>query len=232
MRTGLIRLGAILVMSALVVLGGLTPAHAGNGHTFHYTVDGVAEVFGSTCPFGDWVPLVDTVCEDWLVTLYRTTPDTPKQHNRSPWRLELIRAVALVHPDGSVDLISEVDGIAEQVESTFDEKHLRYASVRADVLMSDGSTRSVDLAWDGTNVPLRTDGNNGPYNQANGIGRHYVDRCITENNHAHQSYRANVHATGTIDGTAVEGMPFMAPFDPFLGRGHFNYVLVTHGGSC
>ena len=21
----------------------------------------------------------------------------------------------------------------------------------------------------------------------------------------------------------------MAPFDPFLGRGHFNYILVTHG---
>lgn len=135
-----------------------------------------------------------------------------------------------MHPDGSVELISEVDGIAEQVESTFDEKHLRYASVRADVLMSDGSTRSVELAWDGTNAQVRTDGNNGPFNQANGISRHYVDRCITENDHAHQTYRANVQVTGTIDGTAVEHIPFMAPFDPFLGRGQLIYVLVTHGG--
>lgn len=64
MRTVLIRSVAILVMSAFFVLGGVTPAHAGNGQTFHYTVDGVAEVFGSTCPFGDWLPLVDKVCED------------------------------------------------------------------------------------------------------------------------------------------------------------------------
>ena len=195
MRAGLIRNGAGLMMAAIVALSAVTPSYAGNAETFHYTVDGVAEVFGSTCPFGDWVPTVDTVCEDWIALLYRTSPGSAKQHNRAPWRLELIRAVALVHPDGSVDLISEVDGIAEQVESTFDERHLRYASVRAVVPMSDGSTRSVDLAWDGSNAPLATDGNNGPFNQANGISRHHVDRCITENNHAHQTYRANVQAT-------------------------------------
>lgn len=221
----------MLAVGACLLLGVMTPSYAGNTETFHYTVDGVAEVLGSTCPFGDWSPVVDEECEDWLALLYRTTPENPRHHNRTPWRLELLRARVLVHPDGTADVISEAHGIAEQLdEVTFDERHLRFASVRASVPMSDGSTRKVDLLWDGSSSPLRTDGNNGPYNQANGVSRHYVDRCITVNDHAHQTYRANVVATGTIDGTAIEDLPYLAQFDPFIGRGHFNFILVRHGG--
>lgn len=213
-----------------VLTGALpAPATAGNAETFHYTVDGVAEVVGSTCPFGDWTPSVATACEDWVALLYRTSP-TPGQHNRVPWRLELIRAGVVVHPNGDVDVVWEAYGIGEDIEATFDERHLRFATVRASVPMSDGSTRHVDLAWDGSATPLRTDGNHGPFNQANDVDRHYVDRCYTMNAHAHQTYRANVAATGTIDGTAVDDFPYLAQFDPFLGRGHFNVVFVRHGG--
>ena len=213
-----------------VLLGALpAPATAGGAETFHYTVDGVAEIAGSTCPFGDWTPSVATACEDWIALLYRTSP-SPRQHNRVPWRLELTRASVVVHPGGDVDVVWEAYGIAEDVEATFDERHLRFATVRAAVPMSDGTTRNVDLAWDGSGTRLRTDGNDGPFNQANGIDRHYVDRCFTANDHAHQTYRANVAATGTIDGTSVAAMPYLARFDPFLGRGHFDVVIVRHGG--
>lgn len=230
MRTRVRRCGAVLAVGAWVLLSMVTPSYAANAETFHYTVDGVAAVQGSTCPFGVW-PAEDTECEDWLALLYRSTPGSPQHHNRTPWRLELVRARVLVHPNQTVEVLSEAFGIAEQLdEVTFDERRLVFASVQASVPMSDGSTRDVALSWDGKNSPLRTDGNNGPYNQGNGIDRHHVDRCITANAHAHQTYRANVVATGTIDGTGVEDLPYLAPFDPFIGRGHFNFVFVRHGG--
>jgi hypothetical protein len=221
------------VVAAVAIFCGVFVAapqsSAGNAEHFHETVDAAAEIFGSTCPFGDWVPAEDTVCEDWIALLFRATNE-PQQHNRMPLGLELTRALSLVHPDGSVDTIAEVTGTAEGVDATFDEKHLRSASVRTWVPMSDGSTRWVDVSWDGSDSQLRTDGNNGPFNQVRGISRHHVDRCLTVNIHSHQTYRANVQASGTVDGTAVEDMPYQAPFDPFLGRGHFTVVVASHGG--
>jgi hypothetical protein len=174
------------------------------------------------------VPAGDTVCEDWIVLLGRATT-TPTQHNRVPWVLELTRAVSVVHTDGTVDTITEVFGRAENVDATFDEQHLLSASVRAWVPMADGSTRWVDVSWDGSDSPLGTDGNNGPFNQVRGLDPHHVDRCFTVNIHSHQTYRANVNATGTVDGTAVDDMPYQTEFDPFLGRGH-TVVVATHGG--
>jgi hypothetical protein len=214
---------------ACTVVGGGASASAGNAEIFRETIDGVAEVFGSTCPFGDWVPAEDTVCEDWIAALYRVAA-TPQQHNRVPWAVELTRAVSVVHPDGTVDTITEISGTAQNVDATFDEEHLWSASVRAGVPMSDGSMRWVDLSWDGTNSPLRTDGNNGPFNQVRGLSPHHVDRCFTVIIHSHQTYRANVSAAGTIDGTAVDDIPYQTQFDPFLGRGHFTLVVATHGG--
>ena len=32
--------------------------------TFHVHVLAVAELLSSTCPFGDWLPQTDTICED------------------------------------------------------------------------------------------------------------------------------------------------------------------------
>jgi hypothetical protein len=135
-----------------------------------------------------------------------------------------------VHPNGSVDVLEEAYGITDVFEGSFDEKHLLSANVRAAIPMSDSSTRAVDLAWDGTDAPRQVAGNNGPFNISNGFPRHYVDRCITFNRNTHQTYRANVDIVGTIDGTSVDALPYIAPFDPFISRGSFSIVFAEHGG--
>ncbi len=126
---------------------------------------------GSTCPFGDWTPTQDTECEDWLVIFFKE--NAPRQHNRSPWLVDLLRARVTVHPNGSVDVLEEAYGITDVFEGSFDEKHLLRANVRAAIPMSDGTTRAVDLAWDGTDAPRQVAGNNGPFNISNGFPRHY-----------------------------------------------------------
>ena len=76
------------------------------------------------------------------------------------------------------------------------------AGVTATIPLDDGSTEFVNVAWDGTNAPLRVSGTNGPFNVD--IARHVVNRCITANNNSHQQYRSGVRVTGTIDGTDVD----------------------------
>ena len=172
---------------------------------------------------------MDTECEDWFVLLYRATTDA-KQHNRVPLRVEYRHGRVVVHPDLSVDWLEEQHGDTADLVGSFDETHLLSASVRAAVPMDDGTHRLIDLVWDGRSSPRHTDGNNGPFNQSSGTPRHYADRCVTFNAHAHQTYRANTPITGTVDGIGADEFPHVAPFDPFISRGWFSVVFVTHGG--
>lgn len=224
---GAARLFAALGLAGLVLVSAGPAASGWQAQTEHTVVDGVAEFFGSTCPFGDWVPAVDTVCEDWIAQLFKES--YPKQHNRAAWGAFLVRAVSLVRADGTVDTLDEITGLTFDVKSTFDELHLAFASVSASIPMSDGSTRRIDLAWDGSGAAREVAGNNGPYNLNRGLEHHYVGRCFTWNQNAHQTYRANVAVKGTVDGTDVGTIPYQQQFDPFLGRGRFNVVSVTHG---
>lgn len=217
-----------VLCASTLVLGAPSAIGESRAFTAHFHIDGAAVLQGSTCPFGDWTPTVDTECEDWLVVFFKES--APRQHNRSPWFVELFRARVIVHPDGTVDVVQEAYGITDAFDASFDERHLLSASVRAAIPMSDGSTRTVDLAWDGTNAPLQVAGNNGPFNISNGFFRHYVDRCVTFNRNTHQTYRANVDIVGMIDGTDVHALPYIAPFDPFISRGSFSIVVAEHGG--
>ena len=91
-------------------------------------------------------------------------------------------------------------------------------------------TSLVDLAWDVTLVPLHVAGNNGPFNLMGGWDRHYVDRCFTGVQHAHQTFRANTEISGTIDGLDVKTLPYVAPFDPFISRAVLTFAGVAHRG--
>lgn len=225
------RILAVLTTGAVLLVSAGSPAAASpRAETFHVVVDGVAEVLGSTCPFGDWRPAAPTPCEDWHVLYFKESE--PPQHRRSPWGVQLTRARVLVHPDQTVDVLYEASGVTYDLTGTFDERHLTGASVRAAVPLSDGSTGVVDLVWDGTVAPLQVAGNNGPFNLAGGFDRHGVDRCFTFNRNAHQVYRANVGLARTVDGTDVSAFPYVAPFDPFLSRARFTSVQVGHGGCA
>ena len=220
---------AVLAVGAVVAGTGTPVAAEGQAAFGREIIDAAAVFQTSTCPFGDWTPMVDTECEDWFVLLYRATPDA-RQHNRSPLRVEYRHGRVVVHPDLTVDVLEEQHGDTADLVGSFDEIHLLGASVRATVPMDDGSRRVIDLVWDGRSSPRRTAGNDGPFNQSSGTPRHYVDRCITFNAHAHQTYRANTAITGVVDGIDVDEFPYVAPFDPFISRGRFTVVIVTHGG--
>lgn len=217
----------VLCASALVLTASSAIGES-RALTAHFHIDGAAVLQGSTCPFGEWTPTHDTECEDWLVIFFKES--APRQHNRSPWLVELTRARVIVDPSGDVDVLEEAYGITDVFEGSFDERHLLSAKVRAAIPMSDRTTRVVDLAWNGTDAPRHVAGNNGPFNISNGFPRHYVDRCITFNRNTHQTYRANVDIVGTIDGTDVDALPYIAPFDPFISRGSFSIVFAEHGG--
>jgi hypothetical protein len=219
--------GVLSVMTFTAV-----PASAGASAPGTFTetdqTQGVAELLGSTCPFGDWAPIVDTVCEDWQVLLYRES--VPADRRTTAWRVGLVRDQVLVHPDGSYDVLMLASGDVPATDSAFDEIHLKFARVNAAIAMSDGTTRIVDLDWDGTASPLQTAGNDGPANLASGTPPHVSDRCFTLNLHAHQTYRSNVALAGVVDGTDVRDLPYVAPYDPFLGRGLFTITYAGHGG--
>ena len=219
---------AVASAITMLLVAGAAPSSAAQAHMDHAVVDGVAEIFGSTCPFGHWVPEVATECEDWLAMLFKES--APKQHNQTPWGVFLVRARALVHPDGRVDVLEDTGGVTYEVESAFDERHLTFARARASVPMSDGSVRQVDLVWDGSGVPLQVAGNTGPYHLNRGTTHHVGSRCFTANLNFQQTYRASVALTGTVDGIDVDSIPYIAPHDPFLGRGQFVGLEVVHRG--
>ncbi len=222
-----VMMALVAFVTTAVVSPSPSAAAASRAETGHLIVDGFAEVFESTCPFGDWVPEVATECEDWIASLFKES--APKQHNRAPWGVFLVRARSLVHPSGVVDTLDETSGVTYEVESDFDERHLRFARARASVPMSDGSTRQVNLAWDGSDVRLQVAGNTGPYHLNRGTSHHGVSRCFTTNHNYQQTYRAYVSATGTVDGVDVADIPYSQLHDPFIGRGRFTAVEVVHG---
>ncbi len=196
--------------------------------TMNLKVVGVAAASGGTCTEG--VPITtDTVCRGWYVLLFKE--EVPRNVRHAQWGLQLGMDAGLVHPDGTDEPLFAIDGVTFDIDYTFDSKHLTFASVQAAVPMSDGTTRTVDLRWDGTSAPLQVAGNNGPFNTARDILPNYSDRCLTFNHHAHQTYRGPVPLTGTIDGTDVETIPYWGAADPFIGRGEFTSVFVRHGGQ-
>jgi hypothetical protein len=129
-------------------------------------------------------------------------------------------------PDAVPVLSDERTGFLLDPTVTFDQQHLSYLTVDAQVLMSDGST--FHFAGDWTAVSGRTlFGNNGPALGQFGEVRHHVDRCDTTNFQAHQKY---VFATmaGTLNGSSVGSYPDLVGLD-FIAYNHFIDIAVTHG---
>jgi len=220
------RLGILAVALPLVVAGPVSGQ--GRIEKDHIQVVGVASASGGNCDG----PIVEaTVCRGWDVDLFKEGP--PSKAQKAPWAVSLVLESSIVHPDGSEEPLLNISGYTTDIEFAFDSQHLRFASVRARVPMSDGSERIVNLRWDGTSTPLQVAGNNGPYNTARDIPPHFVNRCFTVNQHAHQAYRGPVELTGTIDGFDVRDIPFWNGADPIIARGNFTLNVVEHGGpSC
>ena len=67
-----------------------------------------------------------------------------------------------MHPDGSVDVLDERLGFADDVDGFVDGVRLLSARVTASVPMNDGTTLSTDLRWDMAGTAFNVAGTDGP----------------------------------------------------------------------
>jgi hypothetical protein len=226
----LITTAVLLLLPLLTLAAGVQAGQGPRAETFHLHVPAVAEWISSTCPWGEeWFPGVDTRCVDYYVLYFRE--GEPSQLRHEPWRLYVVLSDWMVHPDGTATFLNETWGLLESPQGSFDEKKYTFAGVSGSVPMSDGSQLAVDLTWDMRLAELHHGGNNSAFNPANGIDRHYNDRCTTIIQNAHQQWRRGTPAmiSGSIGGVAVDSL-YTRPDEPFIaGRSHFIYVTVEHG---
>ena len=219
-----------VVLSVLgLALSIAAPATGQNLESFHLKVTGVAELLASTCPW-ESIPEPESECVDTFVLFAQEAP--PRLHpRRVPWYVLVYEVRYIFHDEDSFTFLHERFGVLEDPAGSMDTVHLRTASVAGSVPMDDGSTYDLDLEWDLSNQAFHVSGNDGPTN--NDVvpwGSHLVDDCLTQNYHAHQTWRRGGTDTisGTLDGTDVDEL--LIPSDePFLARGVFTIVISSHG---
>jgi len=226
---------SVLLILMITVVTLATPARAAGSAratTFHLHVPAVAELLASTCPWGEWVPETDTICEDLYILYFRE--GQPFELREQPWRLFVNRVNFIAHPDSTGTLLTETWGLIEDPQGSFDLKKYTYAQVSGTVPMSDGSEVVVNLTWDMALAELHHGGNNSAYNVINGIDRHYNDRCLTLIQSAHQQWREGApgQISGSVGGVDVQSL-LLPSFEPFIaGRSVYTYVTAEHGGCA
>lgn len=227
-RCCIVALCALLIMIPLPT----SDAQAAQADTFHLYVDGVAQVYMSTCPLDGWIPDTVTVCDDWYIQYFRE--GQPSAMREQPWILLVQHGTLLVHPDGTFTVVHDRSGQIENPQGSFDSKKYAAAYVTGSVTMSDGTELAVDLTWDMSLAKLHHSGNNGPFLDGSGLARHYADRCFTLVQNAHQQWRgaAPGRISGVVEGVDVQSR-YLAPTEPFVaGKSVFTFVAVTHGGCA
>jgi len=207
-------------------------AAGGAAQTFHYKEfsQGANVVFSPNCPFGDWTPAVDTVCDTWTVWYVRfdkSVDGGPIDRSGAPFHAEVDHEVDLVHPDGSgVTLTFEV-GTAP-VDGTYDAAHLSAAhmvavtvglnTVDPDTGQLTPTGRSASLSpftWTAASGTYEW-GNDGP--AFGGGPRHLSTRCETTNQLAHQKDTVG-YVSGSLDGVPISAdyqlvqIPGLTPAD-------------------
>ncbi len=190
-----------------------------------------AEASFGNCP-DVLIPPVGTVCQESYVIVFRETrvlnggSNAPSQ---APWAI-YAETVTLTFstPDGIPDVTDLISGYMEgdQVVASSNDQRVSYLTAAAAVPMSDGSTFDFHGTWSGVGERW-VYGNNGPVHEADGLPRHYVDRCTTFNSNDHQTGR-KATINGTLNGTPIRPYTFDLLADIFYN--HFVYIDVTHGG--
>lgn len=205
-----------------------SPASAQNIESFHLLVTGVAELFASTCPI-ETAPAPESECVDTFVLFAQEGFPNERVRNR-PWSVLVFETRLVFHDEASpVTILHERFGFLEDPTGSMDTVHLLRASVAAQVPMDDGSTYGIDLDWDMSGTHFNVSGNDGPI-QEEGVpwGSHSVDDCLTQNWHAHQTWREGGSISGTLNGVDVSDL-IVPSWEPFMGRGVFTIVISSHG---
>lgn len=179
-------------------------------------------------------PPAGTVCHEIYVLAYREThvlgggSNAPSQ---APWSF-YATSYTLTFPtaDGNSEVSDVAEGFTDQDVVAFsDDQRVSSLTVAATVQMTDGSAFAFNGTWTGYGDRW-VYGSNGPYHFAEGLPRHFVDRCSTFNSNDHQTGR-NATLVGTINRhpflTYQVYLPTAAIF-----YNHFLYIDVKHGGCA
>jgi hypothetical protein len=193
-------------------------------------VEGFATANFGDCPVSEPWPL-GTACRDSIVSLFREVvafDGGSVALGNQPWIVTLDQLTATQTAGGIVES-DFASGVVENPTSVaFDTQHLSFASVRAQIPMSDGSNADIDLSWEPTSARV-VFGNDGHVNADFGIPRHDVGPCFTFNSNAHEKIRV-AEMTGTLNGAKVQSYPLTDPDDPpaFIeGPNRFSLIDVT-----
>ncbi len=197
-------------------------------------VEGVAVANFGDCPLSEPWPL-GTVCRDSNIQLFREVvafDGGSVALTNQPWIVTLLQLTATQTAGGIVESDFAFGVVENPPSVAFDTQHLSFASVSAQIPMSDGSTADIDVSWEPTSERV-VFGNDGHLNADLGLPRHDVGPCFTFNSNAHEKIRV-AEMTGTLNGAAVQSYPLTAPDDPpaFIeGPNHFVIIDVTKA-SC
>ena len=225
----------ILPLGLAILLSLLIPTSAlGNGqanHLLRIFAEG-AVLLTDTCPNSP--PAVDTPCIAIVVFYARedqpngglvSDPGVPGGRGQVPFYVFADVADLVIHPDGSPEVVGEIDGYTLTNSGTYDAQHLAFASVQAVIPMSDGSTFTVDLQWT-ANAERQLFGSNGPESEQDGFpAAHFRTPCLTANYLDHQKFRKAV-ASGTLNGVPTSDYGF---HDAAVFNNWFHWTEVTHG---
>lgn len=225
-----IRAAGVAAMLALLVL----PASVNAGSpTFHYRefAQGANVIFSPNCPFGDWAPSTDTICDEytvWYVRFATTVDGGPLGRSTAAFHAEIDHERDLVHPDNTGEPLSLEFGVAD-VAGSYDESHLTSAHMEAvsvpmmnvdpvtGAITPNGTTDLLGaFRWTAASGIYRY-GNDGPAFALSGP-RHIQSPCLTLNRLAHQKDSVG-YVTGSVNGVPLSAdyqdiqIPGLSPAD-------------------
>ena len=189
-------------------------------------------------------PNGDALCEDFIVQYYVGSRST------GVGTVVLEHYKAFIHPDGTAtEFVAEV-GFTNDVSGSYDNSRLTFAHMSgATVDLNDIDPATGALTPNGRTVTLglfewtaasgiNVFGNDGPFGF--GLPRHFVDRCVTQIENAHERFTA-ARVTGTINGVSVDAYgPSYLPW-PGTGPGdalgaifdnRITIIVASHAPGC
>ena len=194
-------------------------------------------------------PNGDYLCEDFIV-YYGRSWNTRDSNASGPVGAAIEHYKAFIHPDDTAtEFLAEV-GFAENVSGDYDASRFTFARMGGVALaMNDIDQETGALTPNGRTITLGpfewtaassifVFGNDGPFGF--GLPRHYVDRCVTQIENAHERFTA-ARVTGTIDGVSVDAYgpsylpwPGIGPADALgaIYNNHFTVIVASHAPDC
>lgn len=224
----------LLLISILVPLAAAASVAADPGQATveHFKTDGIAQSFFGGCDFE--FPPAPLSCHETEVVVFKEgfneggLGSSGVAPPKTPWVItvdDYTVTYATGGPDAVPTFSDERSGFLLNPSVTFDQPHLSFLSVSAQVPMDDGSTFTFQGTWRSTSGVMQF-GNDGPSLVDFGRVPHYVDTCTTVNSQAHQKF-VSATMSGTLNGVPVHSYRNL-DID-FMAYNQFVYLDVQHG---